>query len=129
MSSGRTAAEGHQVVELADRPRATRYEMSAPLVYRSVGGESWLSGRTVNVSRSGVLFEAESVVLPADTRIEFILMLPSLGLPGSARVHCHGQVVRHGEAPKDGASVIAATIDAYEFLGTAPEACQGSVGQ
>jgi hypothetical protein len=112
---------------VADRIRATRYEMSAPLVYRTVGGGSWLAGRTVNVSRSGVLFQAVPPVLPAATRIEFILMLPSLGLPGSARVQCQGQIVRHCVGPKEGACAMAATIDAYDFLGVVPETTPGRV--
>jgi hypothetical protein len=113
--------------QFADAPRATRYEMSAPLVYRCFGGGDWLSGRTVNVSRSGVLFQAAGPVLAAATRIEFILMLPSLGLPGSARVQCQGQIVRYSSGPADGACAMAATIDAYDFLGVAPEAVPGTV--
>ncbi len=103
-----------------DRIRAARYEMSAPLVYRQIGSGDWLAGRTVNVSRTGVLFHTGAPVLPAATRIEFILMLPSLGLPGNSRVQCEGQIVRHCEASSD-ACAMAATIDAYDFLGVAPE--------
>jgi hypothetical protein len=106
--------------QLADRPRATRYRMSAPLVYRRTGEGYWLAGRTLNVSRSGVLFEAAVPVLPAATRIEFILMLPSLGLPGNSRVQCQGQIVRTCDAPVAGACAMAATIDAYDFLGISP---------
>lgn len=113
--------------QLADRPRATRYEMSAPLVYRSVGGGDWLTGRTVNVSRSGVLFQTVPPALPAATRIEFILMLPSLGLPGSARVQCQGQIVRHCRAASEGPCAMAATIDAYDFLGVGPNGVPGRV--
>jgi hypothetical protein len=107
--------------QLADRPRATRYEMSAPLVYRPIDGGSWLAGRTVNVSRSGVLFQVAPPALPAATRIEFILMLPSLGLPGRSRVQCQGQIVRHCQSPGGGECAMAATIDTYDFLGAAPE--------
>jgi hypothetical protein len=107
--------------QIADRPRATRYEMSAPLMYRAVGGSDWLAGRTVNVSRSGVLFRTAQPVLPAATRVEFILMLPSLGLPGSSRVQCQGQIVRYCALPSEGPPAMAATIDAYDFLGIGPE--------
>ena len=113
--------------QLADRPRATRYQMSAPLVYRCVGGGCWLNGRTVNVSRTGVLFQAVPPVLPATTRIEFILTLPSLGLPGNSRVQCQGRVVRHCHSPTDGECAMAATIDAYDFLGVAPETTSGKL--
>jgi hypothetical protein len=111
---------------LADGPRATRYAMSAPLVYRCVGEGSWLAGRTVNVSRTGVLFQAVPPALPAATRIEFILALPSLGLPGASRVQCQGRIVRHC-APTESECAMAATIDAYDFLGVAPEATSGRV--
>jgi len=107
--------------QLAERPRAVRYEMSAPLVYRCVGEEEWRTGRTGNVSRSGVLFEAALPVLPAATRIEFVLKLPGAEVPGGAWVQCRGQVVRHGAAPAEGGCAMAATIDAYELLGIAPD--------
>lgn len=101
---------------LEGRPRATRYVMATTVLYRPVGTERWHEGRTVNVSRSGVLFETPATLLDETTPIEFILVLPSLGLPGHARVQCLGQVVRRGEAGTAGGS-IAATIDAYDFLG------------
>lgn len=110
---------------LADRPRATRFAMSAPLLYRCMGSGSWLAGRTVNVSRTGVLFETVAEALPAATRIEFILTLPSLGLPGNSRVQCQGRIVRHCRAPTGEDCSLAATIDAYDFLGVAPETASG----
>lgn len=102
-----------------------RYHMSTPLVYRCVDGGSWLTGRTVNVSRTGVLFQAVPPVLPATTRIEFILTLPSLGLPGHSRVQCQGRIVRHCDSPAEGECAMAATIDVYDFLGVAPETTSG----
>jgi hypothetical protein len=95
--------------------------MSAPLVYRCVGEEGWRKGRTGNVSRSGVLFEAALPVLAAETRIEFVLKLPGAEAPGGAWVQCQGHVVRHGAAPAEGGCAMAATIDAYELLGIAPD--------
>ncbi len=113
---------------MGERPRATRYAMSAPILYRPLGAHGWEEGRTVNVSRSGVLFESPASGLSADTRLEFILVLPSLGLPGHSRVRCTGQIVRHDLAPAGGRSM-AATIDAYDFLGiaaaAAPESTSG----
>lgn len=113
--------------QLADRPRATRYEMAAEVTYRRVGEDGWRAGRTVNVSRSGVLFLTGTPALPAATRIEFVLLLPSLGLPGRCRVQCRGQIVRQCIAPEGGECAMAATIDAYDLLGIAPEAVGGSV--
>lgn len=94
--------------------------MAAEVVYRRVGESDWREGRTVNVSRTGVLFHSAAAVLPAATRIEFILMLPSPGLRGSARVKCQGQIVRQCVA-LDGKCAMAASIEAYDILGVAPE--------
>ena len=106
---------------VADRPRAMRYEMSAPMLYRCLGEDAWRRGRTENVSRNGVLFQAALPVLPARTRIEFVLKLPDGGPPGGSWVQCEGQVVRHGSAGSEGACTMAATIDAYDFLGVTPD--------
>jgi hypothetical protein len=104
--------------DLAHRIRATRYELSAPMMYRCLGEDAWRRGRTENISRSGVLFAADQSVLPARTRIEFILKLPDGGPPGGSWVKCEGQVVRHGSGASEGVCVMAATIDAYDFLGS-----------
>jgi len=98
-----------------------RYELSAPLAYRRVGEAEWRKGRTGNVSRSGVLFEAALPVLPAETRIEFVLKLPDVEVHGGAWVQCQGHVVRHGAARTEGGCAMAATIDAYHLLGIAPD--------
>jgi hypothetical protein len=113
--------------QLADRPRAMRYELAAPLVYRCVGEENWRTGRTENISRSGVLFEAAAPVLLESTRIEFVLRLAGLELPRGAWVRCEGQVVRSSVAAK-GACTMAATIDAYSLLRVAPDGILGSGG-
>lgn len=111
---------------LVDRPRATRYPMSAPVLYRRVGAGQWQEGRTVNVSRTGVLFEALAT-LEADTRIEFVLMLPSLGLPAQSRVQCQGRIVRMWAQPPDIGCAMAATIDVYDFLGVTTTVSSESV--
>lgn len=114
---------------LVDRPRATRYPLSAPVLYRPVGAGQWQEGRTVNVSRTGVLFQSAASTLVADTRIELILMLPSLGLPGRSRVQCQGRIVRRVPQPSDAGCAMAATIDAYDFLGvTAPVSSESASG-
>jgi len=110
--------------QLAERPRAVRYEMSVPVAYRCVGDHVWRTGQTANISRSGVLFHAAVPVLPASTRIQFVLELPGLEVAGGAWVQCEGQVVRHGAPTGDGREM-AATIDAYELLGTAPDGIPG----
>ena len=114
------------MLELVERPRAARYAMSAPVSYRPVGGEGWCEGRTVNVSCSGVLFQCPTG-MAAGTAIEFVLLLPSLGLPGRSRVRCRGRIVRRAGGPEGKACVLAATIDAYDFLAPVPEPAAGNV--
>jgi hypothetical protein len=104
----------------AEMPRAIRYEMSPPILYRSAGTRDWQSGRMVNVSRSGVLLEASLPALPAATRIEFVFVLPSPGFAGSSALQCQGRVARTINGRADGSGAMAATIDAYEFLLVAP---------
>jgi hypothetical protein len=105
----------------ADKPRATRYEMSAPLMYRRLGEDTWCRGRTENISRNGVLFHVAVPGLPTSTGIEFIVKLPDLEPPGGSWVHCRGHVVRHCGPTAEGTCALAATIDAYDFLGVAPD--------
>ena len=99
---GPAAAKGQLMGQLADRPRATRYDMSAPLMYRCLGEDPWRRGRTENISRSGVLFQAAVPVPAASTRIEFIVKLPDLEPPGGSWVQCRGHVVRHCRAAAAG---------------------------
>jgi hypothetical protein len=106
---------------LADRPRATRYEMSTPLMYRCLGEDAWCLGRTENISRSGVLFRVTVPALPVSTKIEFIVKLPDIEPPGGSWVQCRGQVVRQCGATAEGGCAMAATIDTYDFLGVAPD--------
>jgi hypothetical protein len=113
--------------QLADRRRATRYPMSAPLLYRCLGDDPWRRGRTENISRSGVLFQAALPAPRASTRIEFIVKLPDLEPRGGSWVQCRGQVVRHGGAAAEGACAMAVTIDAYDFLGVEPNGVPGIV--
>jgi hypothetical protein len=111
---------------LADTVRAPRYEMSAALVYRPLGSVDWMAGRTVNVSRTGVLFRGVPPKLAPATAVEFVLMLESPGHPGRCRVQCQGRVVRICRTEADGACAMAATIDGYKFLGIGPDIDPGA---
>ncbi len=107
-------------------PRASRYEMSTPLLYRRIGDDDWSTGRTVNISRTGVLFTGLPAHLQAATEVEFVLMLQALGQPGPSRVQCRGMVVRVVRTATEGACAMAATIEGYEFLGREPETEPGT---
>jgi PilZ domain len=94
-------------------PRAPRLSLKAPIAFRRPNTTRWQEGRTVNISRSGVLF-----VLPSSAdvagRIEFVINLSrgalhGPGVPLLPDLHCHGRVMRTS-AGSDGETVIAACI-------------------
>lgn len=58
------------------QPRAQRYPIAAPVRFRHVGHLGWRSGRTMNLSRSGVLFESEAA-LAAGTVVDLAISLPT----------------------------------------------------
>ncbi len=74
--------------------RAQRFNLHLPLKYRLVGEEDWRKGTTENISRSGMLFQAEELVAPS-AQLEINLVLPAeiAGLT-AAEVVCRGEVVR-----------------------------------
>lgn len=83
--------------------------------YRPVGNEPWVNGMTVNISRSGVLFEGERRVEP-EVPVEFDLVLPR-EVGGGARVIARGTVVRAiAPATEEACPRIATTIVEYDFV-------------
>src|SRR3984893_5774743 len=74
--------------------RATRFDLHLPLKYRQVGESGWREGTTENISRSGMLFQAEEPIAP-NAQLEINLVLPAeiAGL-AAAEVVCRGEVVR-----------------------------------
>lgn len=94
-------------------PRAPRLPLRAPIALRGATATRWVEGRTVNISRSGVLF-----ALPASTpvagEVEFVINLSRGALqgPGVALLpdlHCRGRVVR-SDPGSEGEMVVAARI-------------------
>ena len=57
------------------RPRERRLKLTTPVAYRPRGTTKWLSGSTVNISRSGLLLLAEQF-LAVETMVEFVLDMP-----------------------------------------------------
>jgi hypothetical protein len=104
----RIAGEPQLPVEIA--PRAHRYPLHLPVLYREVGDVAWHRGLTGNLSRSGVLFEAESL-LPARTRLEIGLLL--IDGATAPQVMCQGVVVRSLAESLE----VAARISSYRFVG------------
>lgn len=74
--------------------RAQRFQLQLPLKYRRVDEENWHDGKTRNISRSGLLFQAEDLLQP-NVVLEINLVLPSeiAGL-SPTEVVCRGEVVR-----------------------------------
>ncbi len=96
--------------------RATRFDLHLPLKYRLVGESGWREGTTENISRSGMLFQAEEVIAP-NAQLEINLVLPAeiAGL-AAAEVVCRGEVVRTID-PESGtvSPTLAAKILQYHF--------------
>jgi PAS domain S-box-containing protein len=101
--------------------RARRFNLRLPLQYRPVGEEEWRPGATENISRSGVLFDAQEALEP-NAQLEINLVLPPeiAGL-AATEVVCRGEVVRAG-APSQAAlgvkvwkAALAAKILQYNF--------------
>src|SRR6202790_168412 len=56
--------------------RAQRFYLQLPLRYRRLGEKEWHVGTTENISRSGMLFEADELLQPA-AQLEINLVLPA----------------------------------------------------
>src|ERR1035437_10262352 len=96
--------------------RAQRFHIQLPLRYRRLGEKQWHVGTTENISRSGMLFQADELLQPS-AQLEINLVLPAeiAGL-SDTEVVCRGEVVRtvqsSGEAPSP---ALAARILQYHF--------------
>jgi hypothetical protein len=96
--------------------RAQRFQLHLPLRYRRLGEKDWHEGTTENISRSGMLFQADEVLQPS-SQLEINLVLPAeiAGL-SSTEVVCRGEVVRTVEGHGDTLSpALAARILQYHF--------------
>src|SRR5450755_2038921 len=98
--------------------RARRFNLQLPLRYRPLGEKSWRPGTTENISRSGLLFQAEELLHP-NAQLEITLVLPPeiAGL-AATEVICRGEVVRSIEGKAQGPGVtpaLAAKILQYHF--------------
>jgi PAS domain S-box-containing protein len=96
--------------------RAQRFYIQLPLRYRRLGEKEWHVGTTENISRSGMLFEADELLQPA-AQLEINLVLPAeiAGL-SATEVVCRGEVVRTVEhRGKTLSPALAARILQYHF--------------
>jgi hypothetical protein len=74
--------------------RAPRFAIQMPLRFRASGATEWHEGKSINVSRTGILFQSDIDLLP-NTLLEMQLILPP-EIVGKANVNvlCWGPVVR-----------------------------------
>ena len=96
--------------------RAQRFQLHLPLRYRRLGEKDWHVGTTENISRSGMLFQADELLQPA-AQLEINLVLPAeiAGL-SETEVVCRGEVVRTVERQGEAMSLaLAARILQYHF--------------
>ena len=96
----------------SEERQGTRLPLRVPVAFRAHGGDGWSLGWTVNVSRSGVLFDCVENISVFEP-IEFVIGL-STGVPGACNVTCRGQVVR--SEPVAAGHRIAVTIDVFSDL-------------
>jgi PAS domain S-box-containing protein len=96
--------------------RAKRFYIRLPLRYRELGESAWHKGTTQNISRSGLLFQAEETLHPrAELEINLVLPAEIAGL-APAEVVCRGEVVRSVEPGSNAiAPALAARILQYYF--------------
>ena len=96
--------------------RAPRFQLHLPLKYRLLDEEKWHDGETRNISRSGLLFQAEDLIQP-NVQLEINLVLPAeiAGL-SPTEVVCRGQIVRTVKsAGEEMHPALAAKILQYHF--------------
>jgi hypothetical protein len=100
------------------RRRARRFPIATTLLYRERGARRWRQGRTLNVSRTGVLFQPDVPMSTSARDLDFVVSLPLGGGLPAPRVRCVGHVVRGVLAGRDDAlAEVAVSIDAWALEG------------
>ncbi len=95
--------------------RAQRFNLHLPMKYRPLGEQDWREATTENISRSGLLFQADEMISPnAQLEINLVLPVEIAGLT-AAEVVCRGEVVRSQETGEKTANTLAAKILQYRF--------------
>jgi PAS domain S-box-containing protein len=109
------ASHGHAVDQHASSSRAERFQLQLPLRYRRVDEEKWHEGQTKNISRSGMLFQAEDFLQP-NVVLEINLVLPAeiAGL-SPTEVFCRREIVRSVREGEEVSPALAAKILQYRF--------------
>jgi hypothetical protein len=80
--------EGMAITEQVPVERAQRFPLHLSLRYRKNGVSHWMDGKTINISRTGILFQADER-LPVRSVLEI-----SIQFPLKATLACRASVVR-----------------------------------
>ena len=96
--------------------RAQRFRIQTLVYYRESGKTAWEEGTTLNISRTGILFQTKTD-LPLQTTIQIRITLPhEITGEAPAEIVCWGPVVRKELlASPVGQHALAATISRYAF--------------
>jgi PAS domain S-box-containing protein len=116
MSAHASHAKATQGLHQLPVSRAQRFQLHLPLKYRRLDEEKWHDGETKNISRSGLLFQAEDLLQP-NVILEINLVLPAeiAGL-SPTEVICKGEIVRTIESNGEKMPpALAAKILQYHF--------------
>lgn len=95
--------------------KSQRFELRLPFeVIRSANRAVSIPGHTINLSSSGVLFEAPNAPEVGEI-IEYYITLPKTpNIDGEVQLRCMGKVIRHFDR------YAAATLERYEFVRNRP---------
>jgi hypothetical protein len=81
---------GNAAPALVDR--AQRFPLNVQLLFRKSGMTYWQDGKTVNISRTGILFQTDET-LPKDSVLDL-----RVNLPLKVTLSCQGTIVRSEES-------------------------------
>ena len=95
-------------------PRATRYPLTLPVRFRARGESQWSVGISVNISHTGLLFDAGRAV-DARQPLEIEVVLPGDD-QASARVVARATVRRAPAADSDHDQALAVALDGWELV-------------
>jgi hypothetical protein len=97
------------------RPRAPRFPIRTAVQYRERNKQDWHEGTTINISRTGLLFQTDYDV-PLQAALEVRVSFPSEVTGASEMtVVCWGPVVRRNADLPLSNSTVAASIQRYRF--------------
>ncbi len=108
-------------------PRAPRVAMDTPVLIRRSGEDAWRRGRTINISRTGLLMQTDGLRLDPADPVEVVVALPVFGDLAPTRILGTGRVVRAvTSSTPDADPVMAAHLDSYRVLHDDDESAQFS---